>query len=189
MLTTTVITARLSGSDTCTAFGITATGHTPVFKLCRLLVEAGHYPKTPLHAYRGETLCLRVRSIGEGAGLKVTTGDSGSPIFAPETRAAAPPFAATSNRRHLQAQTHFGGDVMTSLKKFGHWELLSVANKRALCRCRCGSVHEVSLDALEDGSTSSCGCRPFTTQQKRNVFDQEKLRRATKIFTKWKPVR
>ena len=78
---------------------------------------------------------------------------------------------------------------MTSLKKFGHWELLSVANKRALCRCRCGSVHAVSLDALEDGSTSSCGCRPFTTQQKRNVFDQEKLRRATKIFTNWKPAR
>jgi hypothetical protein len=78
-------------------------------------------------------------------------------------------------------------NAMTSRKNFGHWELLAVANRRALCRCRCGSVHAVSLDALESGSTSSCGCMPITTQQKRNISDQQKLRRATEIFTSWKP--
>jgi hypothetical protein len=42
-----------------------------VLALCRALVEAGHDPATPLEAYRGSTLCLRVRSIGEGAKLTV----------------------------------------------------------------------------------------------------------------------
>ena len=75
---------------------------------------------------------------------------------------------------------------MASVKKFGHWEPLTVINRRVLCRCRCGAVHEVALSALEDGSSTSCGCMPFTKEQKRDIFNQEKLRRAEKIFTNWK---
>jgi len=46
------------------------------------LVEAGHDPSTPLEAYRGTTLCLRVRSIGAGARLTVREGPDGKPHFA-----------------------------------------------------------------------------------------------------------
>ena len=35
-----------------------------------LVVEAGHDPATPLEAYRGDTLCLRVNSIGRAARLE-----------------------------------------------------------------------------------------------------------------------
>ena len=57
--------AELIGSRRCSAVGITATGNAPVLTLCRRLIEAGHDPAARLEAYRGTTLCLRVRSIGE----------------------------------------------------------------------------------------------------------------------------
>jgi hypothetical protein len=70
--------AELSGSNTATARGFTVHGSAPVLKLCRRLVAAGVDPRLPLHAYRGETLCLKVRSIVEGARLTV---DEAGPSF------------------------------------------------------------------------------------------------------------
>src|SRR5215471_8745046 len=67
------IQAELIGSDCCSALGITERSSTPVLTICRRLVQAGHHRATPLEVYRGEVLCLRVRSIGEGAGLRVGT--------------------------------------------------------------------------------------------------------------------
>lgn len=48
----------------------------------------------------------------------------------------------------------------------GHWRVLRLQHRRALCRCRCGTTSEVSLDALQDGTSTSCGCSTFnkTTQ-------------------------
>jgi hypothetical protein len=43
--------------------------------------EAGHDPDTPLEAYRGTTMCLKVRSIGEGAKLTVEENDRRGPRF------------------------------------------------------------------------------------------------------------
>jgi hypothetical protein len=41
----------------------------------------------------------------------------------------------------------------------GHWLVLATNGRRAACRCRCGVVREVSVDALLDGTASpSCGC-------------------------------
>jgi hypothetical protein len=77
-----LVRADLVGADTAVAAGITATGHAPLLTLCRRLVEAGHDPSTPLEAYRGTTLCLRVRSIGAGARLTVREGPDGKPRFA-----------------------------------------------------------------------------------------------------------
>jgi hypothetical protein len=71
-----VIRAELSGSNTATAEGITVRAITPVLQLCRRLVEAGYDPVRPLHAYRGDILCLKVRSIGEAAGLQ-PSGEGG----------------------------------------------------------------------------------------------------------------
>ena len=75
----TAIRAGLVGSNTCTAVGITIIDHAPVLALCRALVKAGHDPTTPLEVWRGKTLCLRVRSIGEGAQLTVEDDRGGRP--------------------------------------------------------------------------------------------------------------
>jgi hypothetical protein len=56
---------------TASALGLTARGRAPVLSLCRQLVAAGHDPAQPAEAYRGETLALRIRSLGEAAGLEV----------------------------------------------------------------------------------------------------------------------
>jgi hypothetical protein len=87
-----VMRALLVGSNRCDAAGFTVRGRAPVTKLCRVLLKAGYHPDRPLHAYRGDTLTpsLRVRTIGEGAGLTVKTDGSGCPIFAPVKGAAAP---------------------------------------------------------------------------------------------------
>ena len=82
--------ANLADDDTATAAGITVTGASPVLALCHKLLTAGYDPAMPLEVYRGETLALRVRSIGEAAGLRVTADVTGRPIFKrEETRATA----------------------------------------------------------------------------------------------------
>jgi len=73
------IFAELIGSNTCTAAGITVVDRAPVLALCRALVTAGQEPNRPLHAYRGDVLCLCVRSIGEGARLAVEDDRHGRP--------------------------------------------------------------------------------------------------------------
>jgi hypothetical protein len=76
------IRATLAASSRCEAEGITARGNTPVLNLSRALVEAGHDPNRPLHAYRGHVLALSVHSIGEGARLTVKEDRCG-PRFGP----------------------------------------------------------------------------------------------------------
>jgi hypothetical protein len=73
------IFAELIDSNTCVAAGITVVDHAPVFALCRALVKAGQDSNRPLHAYRGDALCLRVRSIGEGARLTIEDDRHGRP--------------------------------------------------------------------------------------------------------------
>jgi hypothetical protein len=75
------IRADLSGADTCTAHGLTVRVAAPVFALCRKLVEAGHDPARPLHAYRGSMLPLTVSSIGWGAKHTVETTDLAHRFF------------------------------------------------------------------------------------------------------------
>jgi hypothetical protein len=75
------VRAAIIGDNTCTAEGITARSHAPVLALCRKLIEAGYDPPRPLHAYRGNTLSLRVRSIGEGAGWTVKDSRFGTPVL------------------------------------------------------------------------------------------------------------
>jgi hypothetical protein len=48
-----------------------------VLALCRALVGAGYDPGRPLHVYRHRTLALTVRSIGEGARLRVSAHGTG----------------------------------------------------------------------------------------------------------------
>jgi hypothetical protein len=83
------IRAELAWSDHATALGIVARSSGPVLTLCRMLLEAGHDPATRLEAWRGGTLCLVVRRIGEAAGLQINSHGTG---FEPvrERRAASP---------------------------------------------------------------------------------------------------
>ena len=97
------IRATLIGSDHCEADGIVARGHAPVLGLCRALLAAGYDPRRPLHAYRGDTVALRIRSIREGAAYTVEDNRRGTPSFRRwrnpgERSGAAPPSACDSNR-------------------------------------------------------------------------------------------
>ena len=85
----TPVHAELIGSDTSIALGITAHGNTPVLALCRQLIDTGIDPATALHAYRGDMLCLIVRSIGQGARLEVNSAGTDFTRYR-EVRAASP---------------------------------------------------------------------------------------------------
>src|SRR5262245_59321999 len=75
----TAIRAELIDSDRCSALGMTERSSAPVLALCRRLVEAGHDSATPLEAWRGDVLCLRIRSIGEAAQLTIEDDQRGRP--------------------------------------------------------------------------------------------------------------
>jgi hypothetical protein len=66
------IIAQLSSDTYATALGTTVRSPSPLLALCRQLVVSSTYgSSTPLDAYRGAMLCLRVRSIGEAAKLEI----------------------------------------------------------------------------------------------------------------------
>jgi hypothetical protein len=83
--------AELIKDDSCSALGITVTSSSPVLGLCRKLVKDGYDPDTPLEAYRGDVLCLRVRSIGEAARLEVN-GNTRFTFAGDARRRTAPPM-------------------------------------------------------------------------------------------------
>jgi hypothetical protein len=89
------IRAELIGSNICTALGLIINSPSPVLALCRALVELGHDPAIPLEAYRGDVLCLRVRSIGGAAALEINSKGTG--FIANRAVRAAPPMR--QNRR------------------------------------------------------------------------------------------
>jgi hypothetical protein len=64
------------------------------------------------------------------------------------------------------------------LTQYGHWTVVGAdeTGKRITCRCRCGAVHVVALDALDDGTSSSCGCRPLSRRQRSNRAAEQKWR-------------
>jgi hypothetical protein len=83
------IRAELIGSDACAALGVTVRATAPVPALCRRLIEEGHDPATPLEAWCGDVLCLRVRSIGAAAALRIGTHGVGFETLS-ECTAASP---------------------------------------------------------------------------------------------------
>jgi hypothetical protein len=89
------IDAELIGEDACVALGLTLRATAPVLEICRALIAAGHDPDRPLHAYRGDTLCLSVRAIGEAARLEINAKGTGfAPLRAVRT---APPVEFTNS--------------------------------------------------------------------------------------------
>lgn len=72
-----MIHAQISSDTIATSCGITVHVGSPVLALCRELVAQGCDPAVRLQAYRGDTLCLTIRSIGEGAKLEAGSGGVG----------------------------------------------------------------------------------------------------------------
>jgi hypothetical protein len=65
----------------------------PVLALADKLFNIGIDPATPLACYRGETLALKVRSIGEAAHLEVSGAGTG---FRPATKPGRGPLVSQS---------------------------------------------------------------------------------------------
>jgi hypothetical protein len=86
----TTLHAQLVRSDTAVAAGITARGTSPVLLLCRKLLAVGHDPATPMQVWRGNTLCLSIRSIDAAAGLRVNT--HGTAFIRDAARPTGPPI-------------------------------------------------------------------------------------------------
>jgi hypothetical protein len=93
----TQIVAELVGSNTCNALGIVARGNAPVSGLCRKLIGIGIDRATALHAYRGDMLCLIVRSIGQGARLELNGHGTG--FLLPPEGGTAPPMRQNGQGR------------------------------------------------------------------------------------------
>jgi hypothetical protein len=85
-----VLRADLIGTDAYSAAGITTTGNAPVLVLYRRLLADGHDPATRLEVYRGATLALIVRSIGEAAQLEINSKGSDFAAHRPRVRTAPP---------------------------------------------------------------------------------------------------
>lgn len=68
------IRAEISGSDRCDCEGFSVRNAAPVLAMCKKLIEAGFDPCRPLEAWRGATLCIKIRSIGEGSRLVYLDG-------------------------------------------------------------------------------------------------------------------
>jgi hypothetical protein len=91
----TPIRATLIGCDRCEVEGYAVRAYAPLPAMCRELVAAGYDPATPLEAYRGDMLCLKARSIGEGANLEIN-GD-GVGLRQHRKPDAASPIAANAS--------------------------------------------------------------------------------------------
>jgi hypothetical protein len=76
--------AQIFGSSACCVSGSTiiGQGYTPVLDACRRLLQVGYPSSTPLDAYRGDTPCLHIRSVGEAAQLTIASNGYGRPVFA-----------------------------------------------------------------------------------------------------------
>jgi hypothetical protein len=71
------IVCQIIGSDRCAYGGLVVKHNAPVLAVCRKLIEAGYDPQRPLEAYRGETLCLKIRTIAVAVKLTVEEGPNG----------------------------------------------------------------------------------------------------------------
>lgn len=112
------IRAELTGSDTCTALGVGVRANAPVLALCRALVTHGLDPSSPLEAYRGQMLCVRVTSIGAAAELEINAKGTG---FAPSRAVRTGPPARAQRRpsaegsatlkTHRKGRAHTNGEI------------------------------------------------------------------------------
>ena len=87
--------AELSSDSFASVVNSTIAVHvsSPILALCRKLIAAGHPSSASLDVYRGSTLSLHVRSIGEAARLRVASHGGGFVFEADQGCTPAPPMA------------------------------------------------------------------------------------------------
>jgi hypothetical protein len=75
-------------------------------------------------------------------------------------------------------------------KHFAAWTVLSAdgTGKRAGCRCVCGRVQVIAVDALVNGHTTSCGCQRLTADQI-HALRAEASQRQRQCDRDWRPSR
>jgi hypothetical protein len=76
-----IIRAELFDKNMAVAFGVYVKASAPILELCRQLLARGADPASPLEAWRGSILSLRVRTIGAAAALEVRPSGTGTPVF------------------------------------------------------------------------------------------------------------
>jgi hypothetical protein len=80
--------------------------------------------------------------------------------------------------------------MISAGQKFGNLTVakLDATNKRAICICACRTSLEVSVAALADGTVSSCGRKPNSTNAvKMNADARAQARREKYFFVNWRP--
>lgn len=109
-----VIRADLFGSHHChcPALGLYTCADAPILEMCRRLVASGANPEAQLDCYRDGTLALTVRTVGEGARLKINGRGDG---FARLLERPSDVGTAPSMRRSLvppaPASAHDSGEA------------------------------------------------------------------------------
>lgn len=63
----------------------------------------------------------------------------------------------------------------------GHLRIVRVVHRRALAKCRCGKVCEFSIEALQSGEATSCGCSANLKNTRRDEWSAR--------LPNWKPER
>jgi hypothetical protein len=73
-------------------------------------------------------------------------------------------------------------------KCFGSWTVVSAdaTGKRAGCRCACGTVRVIAVEALASGAITSCGCQKLAPSQSRALRD-EATRLRLRRDRDWRP--
>src|SRR6516162_5318194 len=76
------VVCRIINSNCCEIDDLVVKHNAPILAMCRKLIEAGYDQDRPLEAYRGDTLCLRISSVGYGAKWTVEDNRVGTPTHA-----------------------------------------------------------------------------------------------------------
>jgi hypothetical protein len=73
-------------------------------------------------------------------------------------------------------------------KQFGSWTVLSIdpGGKRAGCRCACGRLQAVSVEALISGASTPCGCERLTAEPS-DALRAEAAQRRRRRERNWPP--
>jgi len=75
------------------------------------------------------------------------------------------------------------------LQRYAHWSLLNyLPGRRALARCRCGTVRQLSVDAIESGTAAeSCGCVAPSKQQRQAQLAEMVESARRNMLHDWRP--
>lgn len=69
-------------------------------------------------------------------------------------------------------------------QRVGHWQVISIdeAGKRATVQCRCREIRVIAIEALQDGTSTSCGCSWPTAEGHRTLSEARREQQRRKIF-------